>query len=230
MATKKKAKKREGVTKTAPKKSLTKTFDTKPTKSKSKQPFNKRNFLILLGIAVVVGLLYYFKGLFVVALVNGQPITRLDLIQELEKRGGKQMLSSLITQTLIEQEAKKKNIDVSQKEIDEEIKKVEDNLKKQGQNLDSALAFQGLTRYDFIKQIRIQKLAEKMLSKDIKVSDKEISDYIKQNNAGVPKDMTPAEVTASAKQQLQQQKLGSKAQAWLADLQAKAKIQYFVSY
>lgn len=207
----------------------TKAIKTAPEKS-LKHLLTKRNILILLGIIIVVGVFYYFKGLFVAALVNGQPITRIAIIQELEKRGGKQTLSSLVTQSLILQEAEKKNVIVTQKEIDEEVKKVEDNLKKQGQKLDDALAFQGLTKEDFIKQIRIQKLVEKMLSKDIKVTDKEINDYMEQNKGNIPKDMTPSEVTASARLQLQQQKLGSKAQAWIADLQAKAKIQYFVNY
>lgn len=227
MAIRKKIGKRVRASKIAPEKSIAKTLDTI---SKSKQLLNKRNILILLGIVIVVGVLYYIKGLFIVALVNGQPITRLSVIQELEKRGGKQTVSSLVTQALILQEAKKQNINVAQKEIEEEMKKVEDNLKKQGQSLDSVLTFQGLTKEDFIAQIRIQKLVEKMIAKDIKVTDKEISDYINKNNATIPKDMKPEEVTASARQQLQQQKLGAKAQAWLADLQAKAKIQYLVNY
>jgi hypothetical protein len=192
--------------------------------------FKNRKFLIPLFLILTGGIIFYFKGLFVVALVNGQPITRLSIIQELEKRGGKQMLSSVITQALILQEAEKQNVTVAQKEIEEEIKKVEDNLKKQGQSLDQALTFQGLTREDFVTQIRLQKLVEKMLAKDMKVTDREIDDYIEKNENSIPKDMKPQEVTASARQQLQQQKLSSKAPAWIKDLQEKAKIIYFVNF
>ena len=192
--------------------------------------FKTRKFLILLLIIIVGGVLFYFKGLFIVATVNGQPVTRIALIQELEKRNGKQMLSSLVTQILIEQEAQKQNISVSKEEIDNEVKKVEEGLKKQGQTLDAALGFQGLTKNDFIAQIKLQKLVEKMLAKDIKVTDKEVADYIATNKDSIPTDLKPEEVTASAKQQLEQQKLSTKAQPWIEGLQSKAKINYFVNY
>ena len=227
MASRKKTTKRVAVRKSAPVESSKEVLDTK---SKPRQFLSRRKVLIGFLIVLAIVFVYYFKGLFVAALVNGQPITRLDVIQELEKRGGQQTLSSLITQALILQEARKQGVDVTKTEVDDEVKKVEDNLKKQGQNLDDALVSQGLTREDFTKQIRIQKLVEKMLSKDIKATDKEINDYIDKNNASIPDDMNPEEVTASARQQLEQQKLSAKAQEWLADLQSKAKIQHFVNY
>jgi len=204
------------------------TDDVKKTSFLSR--FKNRKFLVPLVLILVGGILFYFKGLFIVATINGQPVSRIALIQELEKRNGKQMLSSLITQILINQEAQKQNISVSQKEIDEQVKKVEDSLKKQGQTLDTALSFQGLTKEDFIAQIKLQKLVEKMLAKDIKVTDKEVSDYIEKNKDSIPKDLKAEEVTASARQQLQQQKLSSKAQSWIQGLQSKAKINYFVNY
>jgi len=192
--------------------------------------FKTRKFLIPLFLILIGGILFYFKGLFIVATVNGQPVTRIALIQELEKRNGKQMLSSLITQILIQQEAQKENVSVSQEEIDNEVKRVEDGLKKQGQTLDTALSFQGLTKDDFIAQIKLQKLVEKMLAKDIKMTDKEVADYIEKNKDSIPTDLRAEEVTASARQQLQQQKLGAKAQPWIQGLQSKAKINYFINY
>ena len=67
---------------------------------------SKSKFFIPLVIILIAAILFYFKGLFVVALVNGVPITRIAVINELEKQGGKQTLSSLVNQTLILQEAK----------------------------------------------------------------------------------------------------------------------------
>lgn len=192
--------------------------------------FKTRKFLMLLFLILVGGILFYFKGLFIVATVNGQPVTRIALIQELEKRNGKQMLSSLITQILIQQEAQKLNISVSQKEIEDAVKKAEESLKKQGQNLDSALAIRGLTRNDFITQIKFQKLFEKILAKDIKVTDKEVSDYIEKNKDSIPTDLKPEEATASVRQRLEQQKLEPKVQSWIQNLQSKAKINYFINY
>lgn len=185
---------------------------------------------IPLVIVIVFGLLYYFRGLFIVALVNGQPISRIAVVGELEKRNGKQALEALIIQTLILQESQKRNIAVSSTEINSLIKKIEDGLKKQGQNLNQALSIQGMTRVDLESQLRIQKLVEKMVSKDVKVTDKEVSDYIEKNKATIPENLKADEATKAARQQLEQQKLSLKAQSLIEDLQSKAKINYFVNY
>jgi len=71
--------------------------------------------LIGLLVVVLVVAAFLLKGLFIAALVNGQPISRFTVISELEKQSGKQALTSLVNQTLIFQEAKKKNITVSPK-------------------------------------------------------------------------------------------------------------------
>jgi len=193
---------------------------------KLKQP----KIFIPLIIAVLIILGFFLKGLFVVAIVNGQPITRLSIIQELEKRDGKQALSALVNQTLILQEAKKKNMNVSKEEIDRLAKQIEDSLKKQGQNLNTALAVQGLTKEDFLIQLRLRTLVEKLLANKIKVTDKEVSDYIGKNKETLPTDLKEDEIKKGVMEQLKQQKLASASQAWLAELNKNAKINYFVSY
>ncbi|MFA5996816.1 MAG: hypothetical protein WC790_03850, partial [Candidatus Paceibacterota bacterium] len=47
---------------------------------------------IAIGVAIILIVisLFFAKGLFVVATVNGSPISRLSVITELEKQGGKQ--------------------------------------------------------------------------------------------------------------------------------------------
>lgn len=190
----------------------------------------KPKIFIPLITVVVFGLLFYFRGLFIVALVNGQPISRIAVVQTLEKRSGKQALETLITQTLIVQEAQKRNIDVSRAEINDLTKKIEDGFKKQGQNLDQALSIQGMTRKDLEGQLRIQKLVEKMLAKDVKITDKEVNDYIEKNKATLPEDLKADEATKAARQQLEQQKLSQKAQSFIENLQSKAKINYLVNY
>lgn len=191
--------------------------------------FNKK--YIIIGIVLVLAaLLFMFKSLFVVAVVNGQPISRLALIGELEKQSGKQTLNSLVTKTLILQEAKKQNINISQQEIDAEIIKIESNVKGQGKTLNDALMAQGLTRADLVEQITIQKMIEKLLGKETQVSDQEVNEYIAQNSAQFPEGSDTPAFRAQIKQQLQQQKLSAKFQTYLAKLQKDAKISYFVQY
>ncbi|MCL4415371.1 MAG: SurA N-terminal domain-containing protein [Actinobacteria bacterium] len=190
----------------------------------------KPQVIVLVIAILVIGFAYQFKSLFVAALVNGQPISRITLINELEKQSGKQMLDSLISKALIAQEAKKQNVTVSQKEIDDEVKRIEDTLKKRGQNLDQLLAFQGTTKQGFIEQIKIQKTVQKLIGKDIKVTDKEINDYYEKNKESLPKNAKPEELKTTIKDQMEQQKLSEKFQLWMQDLRNKAKINYFVSY
>ena len=190
---------------------------------------SRKYLLIGIGIVALAALLYTYRSLFIVATVNGTPISRLTLIQELEKQGGKQTLATLVTKTLIAQEAAKKNISVSQKQIDEELKKIEQSLSQQGQTLDQVLQLQGMTKASLIEQIRTQKMVEALVG-PISVSDKEVDAYIEANQASLPQEGNAAEIKKNVKTQLQQQKVSQKAQELLANLQKNAKINYLVTY
>lgn len=190
-----------------------------------------RKWVITAGvIIVVIALLYVMRSWFVVAFVNGQPITRYALIQELERQGGKQTLNTLVTKALIQQEANKQHVTVSDKEVDNEINKIKASVEKQGQKLDQLLSAQGMTMDALKEQVRTQKLVEKMLGKNIIVTDKEVNDYIEQNKSTFPEGTDPNMMKSQVKDQLRQQKLSTKIQSWLQDLQAKAKINYLVNY
>lgn len=195
-------------------------------------PLNiKKSKALLIGLVIaLLALLYYLRGLFVAAIVNGQPITRFTVVSELERQSGKQTLQSLVTKTLILQEAKKQNVNVPDKEVDEELAKAEANLKSQGQDLDQILAAQGLTRASVREQIYIEKLIEKLLSKNAAVTDKEINEYFEKNKDTFQDATDEAKVKESIKQQLSQQKMSSEFQKWMQELQKNAKINYFVQY
>ena len=224
--TKAKSEKRQATSRISKTQNTSSPVENSQLVNKLKQP----KIFIPLAIAIIVFLAFYFKGLFVVALVNGQPITRLSLIAELEKQGGKQTLSALVNQALILQEAKKKNIEVSQGEIDRSAKQIEESLKSQGQDLNTALAMQGLTRQDFLMQLKLRSLVEKLLADQIKVTDKEVNDYIEKNKETLPTDLKEDEIKKGVREQLKQQKMASASQSWLANLTKSAKINYFVSY
>lgn len=186
-----------------------------------------KKIIILAAAVLLAGALFYFKNVFLVASVNGEIIDRLSLIREMDKQTGKRTLQSLVSKALILQEAKKQNASVSQKEIDEEIKKIEQSFEGSGQKLDTVLASQNLTKADLVEQVTMQKLIEKMLAKDIKVSDKEISESMSQAGGEVTEATEQAKLKDSIQEQLRQQKLSEKFQSWITDLQSKAKITYF---
>jgi hypothetical protein len=189
----------------------------------------KSYFFTVLGILLLVALIYLLRNLVVAASVNGQYISRLTVINELERQGGKQALDSLITKSLITQEAQKRKITIAQSEVDGELKKIDANLAKQGQKLDQVLQLQGMTKEQLVEQIKLQKMIEKMVGK-ITVSDKEIDDYLTTNKESLPQDQDERTLRTNVQNQLQQQKLNEKAQKFLEDIRAKAKINRFVSY
>ena len=188
-----------------------------------------KKFIVGVVIVVLLSLLYLLKGLFVAAFVNGQPISRLSVVRELERRGGAQALDSVISQTLILQEAKKQKVTATDEEVNATIAEIEASLEGQG-GLDQILIAEGMTRDDLISQVRLQKLAEKILSDQVSVSDEEVRQYIETNADLLPEDQNTEELNNKVKNQLQQQKLSEAIQTWLTDLKDKANINYFVDY
>jgi hypothetical protein len=203
---------------------------SKQTPRTKKLRFKRKHVILLAILLCIAALLYLGRSWFVAALVNGQPISRLSVIQEVEKQNGKTALDSLIRNSLIEQEARKQNITVSDKEINDEITKLEGTLSKQGQKLDQVLQMQGMDRGKLRELIRLDKLVGKMVGKDITVSDEEISKYIESNKTMLPAGQSEADQKKTVAEQIKQQKLSEKVSVWLQDLQKKANIIYFVNY
>lgn len=213
------------VEKTTPEKTYTSTTDDRKTVQVRKK------YVGLIALILLTGaLLYFFRGLFVAAVVNGQPISRLEVVKQAEKQSGKQTLDTLVRNALIEQKAKQENVTVSDQEVNDEIKKLEDNLSKQGQKLDQVLEAQAMTRDELTKLIRLDKLVAKMVGKDIKVSDQEVNEYLEKNKDALPEGTDENTLKKQIAEQLKQQKTNEKVRNWLADLQKEAAIKYYVQY
>lgn len=184
---------------------------------------------IILG-AVIIALLglagYMFSKWMVVAKVNGDVVTRTEYTKELEKTAGKQVLEGLTTKRIIEQEAKKKNITVTDAEINAEFKKIEEQLKTQGQSLDQILAFQGMTRDGLKEQIVVQKTVEKLVG-NVTVATEEVEKYIEENEALAGEDTDLEALRTRANDELKQQKTDAKIQELIANLRKNAKVEYF---
>lgn len=201
-----------------------------PSSSTTLPEFLKRKEVLglILGL-VILASLYFLRGVFVAATVNGKPISRLALVKELEKQNGKETLNSLVTKELIFQEAAKQKVTVSDKDIDAEVKKIEESVAKQGQNLDELLKAQNLTRDSFRQQLKLEKTIQALIGKDVVVTDKEVEEYIANNKESFPTDAKVEDLKEPVKQQLTQQRMSEKFESWLADLQAKASIKYLIN-
>jgi hypothetical protein len=89
---------------------------------------------------------------------------------------------------------------------------------------------QGMTRATLEDQLKYQVMIDKILGKDVKVTDKEIQDYIEQNKESLPKNQKEADLKKTVADQLRRQKINEKVQPWLDNLQKNAKINYLVNY
>ena len=192
---------------------------------------NKLFINILVVILILLfPIIFFAKNIFLAALVNGTPITRLTVIKELEKQNGKRALDALVNQELIFQAAKKKNLEIKPAVVDQEVKKIETNTAKQGGNLDEILKAQGMTRNDLKNQIKVQLTVEKLLADKIKISQKEIDQFIQANTSEEEGSTQKPPTKDEAKDQLRQQKLQKEATAWIEQLKKNAKISIFVNY
>jgi len=192
--------------------------------------FSRSYLIIIVVVLAIAGLLFFFKSYFIAANVNGKPISRLNIIGRLEKQGGKKELDVVIDQTLIEQEAQKRKIVISNNDINKQYNLIKTSNESQGKNFDQLLSAQGMTVDGLRNQIKLQLMFEKMLSKDIKVTTDEVNKFIEEQKASIPESMKSDEVKRIALNQLKQQKLNQKIQEFVQNLRKNAKINYFVNY
>jgi foldase protein PrsA len=189
-------------------------------------------FLMVVVVPVLATLVFLFfaKSLFVVAWVNKSPVFRINLIRELEKQGGTQVLDSIITEKLILQEASRNKVVVSKSEIDEQISSIEGQLKAQGVDLETALSMQGQNRSDLEKSVKLKLYLEKILGDKLKISETEIEEYYNTNKASLYANKKLDEVSSSIESSLKQQKLSENYQELITKLKENSSIKYWITF
>src|SRR3989338_117462 len=138
----------------------------------------------------------------IAATVDGSPITKSTLNKKLEKQFGKEVLDALI---------------------------IENQLAAQDTTLEQALQTQGLTVKDLKDQIILQKKLELLLAGEINVTDDEVNKFITDNNLTIPAE-NPDAFIAQVRQQLNQQKINTRAQDWINEQKSSAKIKYYTEF
>lgn len=179
----------------------------------------------ILAIALVV-LVAAKNGYILAAVVNGAPIFRWDVNNVLMHRYGTQTLDGMVTERLISDEAAKANIQVTQQDVD---KKAQDILKSFGSSLtiEDFLRLQGMQKSDFDNQIKLQLEVQKLLTKDLKITDMDIDGYIASNRATLIA-TEPSQLKEEARQSIMDQKVAEEFDNWLQNLRQKASVQKFL--
>jgi parvulin-like peptidyl-prolyl isomerase len=188
--------------------------------------FSKRNIILLVVLLLIV-LVWQFRGYFIAATVNGQPISRWELNDQMTKRFGDQTLDNIVNERLILGAARQKGIFVTNDEINKKMKEVEDRLKGQA-TLKEALAAQGMTEDTFRRQLEIQVSIEKMFNKDATVSPKEVDEYILKNEDTYKEATDQAKVKQDVTDNLKQQKISEAFDKWFADIKKTATIKKYL--
>jgi hypothetical protein len=182
---------------------------------------------VTIGLALLLRVLFAAnKGWIVSAVVNGKPIFSWQLNSQLRSRFGQQTLEGMIGEILIADEARKAGVSVTQSDLDAKQKQI---LASVGPNvqLDDLLKFQGLTKEDFLNQLKLQLTVERLLTKDMTISDADVNNYIATNRATLVA-TDPAQLREEAKQAIISNSVNEKLQTWFSQIRQKAAVMKFL--
>ncbi|HWJ78199.1 MAG TPA: peptidylprolyl isomerase [Niallia sp.] len=136
--------------------------------------------LAVILIALIVGAVYLTQRSEAVATIDDEKITQEDLNDELNKQYGSTVLSAMITNKVVDLEADKAKVKVTDKDVKEELEKVYAQYGGED-TFNSLLAQNGLT-LDTYKENIVQNLkVTKILEPSIEITDDEIKTYFDDN-------------------------------------------------
>lgn len=188
---------------------------------------NKPQIALVTLFAVLAFLLAFpLRFLVIPALVNGQPIFSWEYFSALHQNAGPQVINQLISEKLVAQEVKKNGIVITDTQVNEQIAQIEAQFGEQG-SLDTVLSLQGMTRDQFIKQMRLNLALEKLVAGTIEITQQEIDQELKTNTA-LYQDLTEADAATTAAKNLRADKLQPAFASWFDDIKTQAKIKNFI--
>lgn len=185
---------------------------------------SKTFYLVIIALGILL-LATYKKNWFVAAMVNGTPITNLELQNKLNQQFRTQILNQLINEKIIMSEASKKIAIPNEQDIDKRIQELETNVGGK-ETLDTLLSQQGQTRITLRDQIRVQLAITKMYEQEATISAEEVAKFL-ENNRGSLQATESAAQEKEAYDALKNQKLSQIFSQKFQDLKNNAKIQIF---
>lgn len=232
--------------------------NTKKSKKNSKKNSGKKRFLPILlsivGIIIIIGAVFFMKDLVapkedkVVAVVNGENIMESQLDKEYEfffLLGGlpeeyKEVVTrkvflnnSLISETLLLQEAEAKGLSVTEQEAQQDLEETMANAGITMEEFSDVLGEKGLTMDEandyFRKQILSYELLNKTILRKVEVGDAEVlAAYAENKELFDAQNMSLEDVEGDIREMLLIQKQRETAQRYMNNLRKKAEVE--ISY
>ena len=133
-------------------------------------------------VAGIAGGAYAYVKSQTVASVDGERITKEELYDTLVGVYGESAVDNLVTKVVIDKEADKRNVKVKDSEIDDEVATYEESYGGE-EGLKSALEASGLTLADLKEDIETNIKIEKLMAKDIEITEDEVKSYYEENKS-----------------------------------------------
>lgn len=188
--------------------------------------FPTKYLYLIVALLALSALLLANKGMLLAAVVNGKPIFSWELNRVLVERYGKQTLEGIISEQLIAGEARKQSVVVPPGEVSAREEEIVKGLGG-GMSLEEILKIQGLSKNEFDRQITMQLTVQKLLGKDLSITETDIDNFIASNRAQLVA-TEEAAIRAEARQAILDAHIGEKLQPWFNEIKTKAKILRFL--
>ena len=152
-----------------------------------KEKLKNNKFMIALILVVVVALAAIAGSAFssnseTVASVDGNKITSDELYDIMAAQYGSSIVDTLITNKVIELEAEKQGVEISDEAIEEELNEFIESYGGED-SFNSALEYSGITLEDFKYDIEIYLMTVELMSPDIEITEEEMETYFEENSA-----------------------------------------------
>ncbi|MCA1201282.1 MULTISPECIES: peptidylprolyl isomerase [Priestia] len=149
-----------------------------------KKKKKKKKLFSFLGIiaagAIIAGVVYQVNRVDAVASVDGDKITKDQLYEVLMSQGGTDVLDSMIEQKVINKEAEKKSVTISEKELDKELDALITSYGGED-TFNQALEANGIKESEVKKDLETNLKAKKLVEDTIDISEDEMKSYFDEN-------------------------------------------------
>ena len=209
--------------------------DQKSTKkTNSKKSFTKKTVIqavvwvlvAILTFAVVDAMVFYLNNVYSAAIINGSRVSQSELDARLEEEYGKQVLSVMIEEELIRDEAAVNDVTVTEEEID---KYQANQVEQMGgeETFEQALKTEGMTIESYRRDVETILLAQKtVVEEPTEAQLMEFYELYKESYTALQETESYEEVDADELADIYvSQKFNEQAAAWLEGLRTDADIQ-----